>query len=53
MKYYRYIRCYCLRTREKRDCNTIEFCYYEVAFFRVSVKDHITKVVDNIATVLS
>ena len=52
MDHYRCIKCYFLCTREVRDCDTVKFFPHVIIFPRITLKDHLKQVAEDMITIL-
>ena len=53
MDHYRCVQCYFPRTREVRNCDTVEFFPHDIVFPRVTLKDHLKQAADDLITILT
>ena len=53
LQHYRCVKCYFPRTREVRDCDTVEFFLHEIPFPRVTLNDHLKQAASDIISILS
>ena len=51
--YYRYVKCFFPRTREERDCNTVQFFLHEITFPRVGLTDYLKQAAIDLILILS
>ena len=53
LSHYRCVQCYFPRTREVRDCDTVEFFPHDIPFPRVTLEDHLKQAATDILAILS
>ena len=53
LHHYRCVQCYFPRTREVRNCDTVEFFPHDIPFPRVTVNDHLQQAATDIISILS
>ena len=53
MHHYRCVQCYFPRTRDVRDCDTVEFFPHSIPFPKVKLQDHLRQAATDIVTLLT
>ena len=53
LSHYRCVQCYFPRTRDVRDCDTVEYFPHTIPFPRVTVNDHLKQAATDIISILS
>ena len=53
LSHYRCVQCYFPRTRDVRDCDTVEFFPHAIPFPRVTLNDHLKQAATDIISILS